>query len=103
MDWMECIDCLDSDKKDWRENSLSFNPTASLRGDIALAFFKAHELWVSDCALPIYENQLEWIAMMFDSADASRINELTANAIWSYISQTAHTWLLECEEQNVAW
>lgn len=102
-DWQELVDCLDSDKKDWRDYPHAFNPTQSLRGDIAVAFFKASPDHVSDCALPIYDHQLEWIAMMFDSRTASKVNELTCNAIWHYISEPACLWLVEQEERSIAW
>ena len=105
MSWQDCISWLDMKEGylDWRDYPDAFNPSAELRGDIALEFLKQNETWVSDIALPIYGHQLEWIAMMFDAAHASKVNELTANAIWNYIKRAVHEWLIDCEEKSVAW
>ena len=113
MSWEDCVCWLDmeamtktiyvGDAKDWRDYPDEFNPSRELRGDIALEFLKQNETWLSDIAVPIYDNQLEWVAMMFDADSASKVNELTTNIIWNYIKHAAHEWLIDCEERSVAW
>lgn len=105
MSWQDCVDWLDAEqgKTSWRDYPDDFDPSAELRGDIALEFLKENETWLSDIAVPIYDHQLEWVAMMFDAANASKVNELTVNAIWNYIKRGAHQWLIECEEHSIAW
>lgn len=103
--WQDCIGWLDMEEgaTDWRDYPDAFNPSPELRGDIAVEFLKHNETWLSDIALPIYDHQLEWVVMMFDAANASKVNELTATVIWNYISRGAHEWLVECEEASIAW
>ena len=105
MSWEDCIAWLDMEAglEEWRDCSDKFEPTPELRGDIALEFLKENEEWVSDIALPIYEHQLEWIAMMFDAASTSKVNQMTSEVIWNYIKHAAHEWLIGCEERSVAW
>jgi hypothetical protein len=103
--WQDCIAWLDAEESvsDWRDYPDNFDPPSELRGDIALEFLKQNQTWLSDIAVPIYDHQLEWVAMMFDSANASKVNQLTVNAIWHYIKHGAHQWLIECEEASIAW
>ena len=101
--WQELVDCLDSDQPDWRERGDNFTPTDTLQAEIALEFLAQVDGWVSDVALPIYDNQLEWVAQMMDNRNAPEINERTAQSIWRYIAKAAWVWLMEQEEASIVW
>ena len=101
--WQELVDCLDSDRPDWRENDNAFMPSDTLQAEIALEFLAQNDGWVADVALPIYDNQLEWVAQMMDNRSESVINERTAQAIWRYIAKAAWVWLMEQEEASILW
>jgi hypothetical protein len=105
MRWVDCIGLLDmaDDAQGWRDDPHNFNPPEELRTEIALAFLRENETWLSDITLPVYSHPLEWVVMILESSSDSKVNELSANAIWNYISKPSCLWLLEQEEAAVAW
>ena len=105
MSWQDCIGWLDMEGgiEDWRNNPDAFQPSASIRADVATEFLKHNSTWLSDISVPIYDHQLEWVAMVFGAVEDSKVLELTADCIWNYIKRPAHDWLLDKEESSVAY
>lgn len=104
---VDLIAVLDERRPNWRDHPVVLDHVAdkdsSFRADLALAFFTDHPSWMDDVCPAVIDHQLEWIVQVMDNVNACGVLERTADSIYRYIKKSAHEWLLEEEENAVAW
>ena len=113
--WKDCVaECDMSLQKNWRDdpdNFISIPITSchrQLRSDLLLAFlyevgeYNQHH-YLADICIPVIDNQLEWVVQLMDAAvktDAPTVVSTGAQAVWEYVSNAVHAWLIEKEEAD---
>lgn len=104
---IDLIGVLDIHAEGWRDTEAKFDAYCEEESDFAanlcFAFFVQHPSWMDDVCPAVIAHQLEWIVQVMDNANACGVLRDTANSIYSYIKKPARQWLLEEEENAIAW
>lgn len=79
----------------------------SLRADLVLEFLKdGFDDWLSEIAPYCVRSQMEWVMQMMDTAEIDGLPPVayeTARAIWNYLQEQIHQWLLLRVEKYEEW
>lgn len=116
--WLNLMEEAAKHDPDWRDYPARFlsakgevGPTegnlGSLRADLVLEFLKdGYSDWLSEIAPYCVRSQMEWVMQSMDAAEIDGLPPHvyeTARAIWSYLQEQIHQWLLEKIEHYEEW
>ena len=115
LDLVEQIVVIDPEWRDYPTRLLSAmgevgppeGNVGSLRADWVLEFLKdGYDDWLSEIAPYCVRSQMEWVMQMMDTAEIDGLPPVayeTARAIWNYLQEQIHQWLLLRVEKYEEW